>query len=116
MRDRLIELLQSVPADDEGELNVGVIADYLLANGVYVVPHKVGDPIWTSEPFADGEMRQGYIEAVTFGGREEGVWSYWASFAGLPVSYEFITDDIGKSVFLTREEAEAALKERDDNG
>ena len=36
MRQRLIELLQTVPTDPEGNRNVGVIADYLLENGVVV--------------------------------------------------------------------------------
>lgn len=35
-RERLIELLQSVPADYEWNRGVGSIADYLLANGVIV--------------------------------------------------------------------------------
>ena len=118
MRERLIELLKE--ADEHAmrrcitdrDEAIADNADYLLANGVFVVPHTVDSPIWTSEPFADGEMRQGYITAVVFGNREEGIWSYWASFAGLPVSYEFIEDDIGKAVFLTREDAEAALAAR----
>ncbi len=115
MRERLIELMKEA---DEHSIRKCITdydeaiadnADFLLDHGVFVVPHMVDSPIWTREPFADGEMKQGYITAVTFGNRKEGIWSYWASFAGLPVSYEFIEDDIGKTVFLTREDAEAAL-------
>lgn len=114
MRERLIELLKEADERSMRRCITGydeVIADnadFLLANGVFVVPHVVDSPIWTREPFADGEMRQGNITAVTFGNKDEGIWSYWASFAGLPVSYEFIEDDIGKTVFLTREDAETA--------
>ena len=42
-RERLINLLQNVPADFEGNRGVGTIADFLLDNGV-IVPHvKVGE-------------------------------------------------------------------------
>lgn len=36
-RERLIALLQSVPADYEGNRGVGTIADHLLSNGVVEV-------------------------------------------------------------------------------
>ena len=38
MREKLIELLMTTPTDYEGNRGVGVIADYLLANGVIVLP------------------------------------------------------------------------------
>ena len=38
MRERLIELLQSVPSDIDGRIGVGRVADHLLANGVIVTP------------------------------------------------------------------------------
>ena len=41
-RERLINLLQNVPADFEGNRGVGTIADFLLSNGVIVPPVKVG--------------------------------------------------------------------------
>lgn len=41
-KTRLIELLQSVPTDPEGNRNVAVIAKHLLANGV-VVPVRCKD-------------------------------------------------------------------------
>lgn len=42
-RERLINLLQNVPADFEGNRGVGTIADFLLENGVIVPPVKVGE-------------------------------------------------------------------------
>ena len=44
-RERLIELLQSVPVDCTDCRGVGTIADYLLENGVIVPPVKVGDTL-----------------------------------------------------------------------
>ena len=40
-RERMINLLQNVPADFEGNRGVGTIADFLLSNGVIVTPVKV---------------------------------------------------------------------------
>lgn len=40
-RERLINLLQNVPADFEGNRGVGTIADFLLDNGVIVPSVKV---------------------------------------------------------------------------
>lgn len=36
MREKLIELLNEAPTDYDGNRNVGVIADHLIANGVTV--------------------------------------------------------------------------------
>ena len=42
-REKLIDLLQNVPADYEGNRGVGTIANYLLENGVNVLPCSVGE-------------------------------------------------------------------------
>ena len=55
-RERLIELLQNVPADSEGNRGVGRIADYLLENGVIVPPVKVGDTFFYLY-FSDDEKK-----------------------------------------------------------
>ena len=63
--------------------NVEQIADYLIANGVIVLPCKVGDPVFII-------TKNGYIHTG-----------------------KFRLDDLerfGKRVFLTRAEAEKALK------
>ena len=41
-RERLVELLDNLP---NGELRTKDVADYLIANGVVVFPHKIGDKI-----------------------------------------------------------------------
>ena len=91
MRDRLIELLRKSGASFERALPEE-IADYLLANGVIVPPCKVGDKVyWIFEPPFDDVTEKEIVE--------DEFW--WAMF-----------EDFGKTVFLTREEAEKALAER----
>ncbi len=106
MRDRLIELLQNVPADLEGNRGVGTIADYLLANGAIVPPCKVGDTVYVGVKGTSCVLE---TKVLAIGVDEDG------DFVLNPHEYP---DDvfcingvnIGKTVFLTREEAEQALK------
>ena len=100
MRDRLIELIA-----DKWLSGVYDMADHLLANGVIVPPCKVGDTVyrvytrnWVGEDkvssFIMTEMGLCYVDDK---GRETSCTKF------------------GKTVFLTREEAEQALKEREQN-
>ena len=77
-------------------------ADYLLDNGVIVPPCKVGDILYYI-PFGSTitkwEIRS--IEII----QDDIVFHCGRIF--------FLKHDIGKTVFLTREAAEAALKERE---
>ena len=54
-RERLEELLMASPTDFDGNRNVGVIADYLLENGVIVPPVKVGDTVYVN-PYTLGSL------------------------------------------------------------
>lgn len=108
-REKLIELMQkldimSIPTDGfiEG------FADYLLENGVVVPPCKVGDTIYVSM------CKQVFPFNVTSINTDE-VGTIIKAMHGLRLLYMFYSEDIGKTVFLTREEAEKALKEREDN-
>lgn len=113
MRERLIELIESrtcwnnfcqpscmncenVPLQDE---EVERLVDYLLANGIIVPPCKVGDTLYYI-PFGSTvtkwEIRS--IEIM----QDDIVFHCGRTF--------FLKYDIGKTVFLTKEEAEAALK------
>ena len=111
-RERLIELLQNVPADSEGNRGVGRIADYLLENGVIVPPVYVGGTVY--------EIRR---KAVSPSGRETNCGICTISFLKHCINIgselyvkgkPYVKSDfyrLGKTVFLTREEAEKALKE-----
>jgi hypothetical protein len=115
-RDRLIELLQAMPyldvlygTQEEWES----VADRLLANGVIVPPCKVGDRVYSInigdkktlkiwiEPNGD---RITQIKINRDGYHFKCWWGY------------FHLSDIGKTVFLTKEEAEEKLKELKNNG
>lgn len=102
-RDRLIELLDIII--QPGQKTLGDIADYLLANGVIVPPCKVGDTIYRcGDPIKkiyewDIVCIEVYYDEIEFVDDSDN---------------RFTIDDIGKSVFLTKEEAERALAERNE--
>ena len=127
-RKRLIELLlKSDPLherdldDDLVEGEVDAIADYLLANGVIVPPVKVGDTVYhfsedfgTVLPYFVDNLRIGFMD------KNQNYWVYEANCHDnetneLLDEIDFSLEDIGESVFLTKEEAEKALAERRSN-
>ena len=131
-RERLIELLMQgdIAASKQGVFNccmcrreAETIADYLLSNGVIVPPVSLGDKIYEiispkdREPYfitatvcavhiADGSRnscqrkRESYIVAEC---------------PGTKYVHKYPISKFGKTVFLTREEAEKALKESEEN-
>ncbi len=124
MRDRLIELIWEVPFVCDGNEPfmrgvAGEIADHLLANGVIVPPVSiVGQTVYI--PWAYGgtkgvaffevthiitDNNKSYIR-TNFETDDEGFWEMYNGG-------QFDFEDFGKTVFLTREEAEKALAERD---
>ena len=114
-RERLVELLQNVPSQYDGSRGVGTIADYLLANGVIVPPCKVGDTVYIVDDTTDGIVvgRITHLEQNIYTTPRE-----WVTIEGnYPLFGELELKNridllFGKTVFLTREEAEAALAER----
>ena len=94
------------------------LADFLLANGVVVLPCKVGDVVYYINAGYEKQGRKrvlvefvdkGIVDNMTIGDKgvphveicnDENEWTIFDS-----------EDDFGKTVFLTREEAEAKLKE-----
>lgn len=107
-REKLIKLIQGAVKgllwDDIAEL----IAEYLLANGVIVPPFKLGQKLYdATEFFSDTcapeiyELKDDvmYIEKRVGGG-------YLFTYDGMYIYPE----EIGKTVFLSLEDAEKALK------
>ena len=101
MRERLIELIWNAPKVDVvyGDIKIDppvqtvqTIADYLLANGVIVPPCKVGDKVY--QVCNNGRIYESTIINVIYE----------------TTQIAFDESAIGKTVFLTREEAEQALK------
>ena len=119
MRDRLIELLEKgqPPFNPLNDVCIGKLADYLLANGVIVPPCKVGDVVYYINARFEKQGRKkvrvefvekGMVDNMTIGDKgvpqieicnDENEWTMFDS-----------ADDFSKTVFLTREEAEQALK------
>lgn len=87
--------------------NVEEICDYYADRSRFVeLPCKVGDTIYAVEKGKIIEDSVVTLYVAYFGGDEETF-----QFDGIKTDGYF--EDFGKTVFLTREEAEQALKERD---
>ena len=116
-REKLIDLLQNVPADYEGNRGVGNIADYLLKNGVIVPVVEIGTTVYEIRQKGIGFSNRRYDSGITTQKQLKN-----AIFDGKTLYIEsklYAKSDnvrLGKTVFLTREEAEKALKEREENG
>ena len=118
MRDRLIELLEKAAKEMDCP-QMDEVADYLLANGVTVLPCKVGDTVYmpwewngtsgvailTINRIIVDFTHRPYVNTDLFSDDEE----YWLAYN----CGRFDFNDFGKTVFLTKEEAEKALAERE---
>lgn len=95
-RERLIELLKNVPRNTRAFYDQ--FADYLLENGVIVPPCKVGDTVYETDGIRIYEL---IILDISLHKNKP----YYET-----ESLDFDDYAIGKSIFLTREEAEKALE------
>lgn len=111
MKNRLVRRLH-----DWGITEAEELADYLFANGIVIMPCKVGDKVYV---ICNKEVQEAtvfsmsmetennnyvfYIKAKAIDGTIKSVDGY------VPVFAKFI---FGKTAFLTKEEAERALKWR----
>lgn len=116
MRDRLIELisdkenelLRSYPYTTD-EYRTACIADHLIENGVILPPCNVGDTVYWILPY----FNEWYVSEDTV--TEVGSKGFWVSeFPYADGMNDFTSwDEFGKTVFLTREDAVKALRERE---
>ena len=105
-RDRLIELIH----DSDYSLNSVGLADHLIANGVIVPPCKVYDTVYMITP--NGNIRNLTIEGIDIEIEKKEVKMTCLAvyeFEGKPCYMQIQSFKFGKTVFLTREEAEKAL-------
>lgn len=113
MRDRMIGLIYAAnekfdETDCTDEEAVELIVDYLLANGAILPPCKVGDTVWFE---LYGQIESAVVYHCTCELSRRGCvisGAYAKDTRGLELSFD--GNSIGKTVFLTREEAEQALK------
>ena len=118
MRERLFDLIaEAIPNSTPIDClpDVDAIVDHLLAAGVIVPPCKVGDWVFGVVPKYDVtkgrvkyEVSDIEIKGLTYR-LPDGVWT--ALLLVVDEKYEQC-GTFGKTVFLTKEEAEKALKGR----
>ena len=106
-RERLIDLIREAKkhtknANSDLERNM-IFAEYLLEHGVIVLPCKVGDRVYRPSDCL------GVVQFVII---SFNIYESEMSFTDDSENIIYLPD-IGKTVFLTREEAERALKERE---
>lgn len=118
-RERLIELLMQgdIAAAKQGVFNccmcrreAETIADYLLENGVIVPPVQVGATVYYTDSYRHLIKP---LEILGFDCTKR-ICKYYCSGGDYTPAW-FNPAEIGKTVLLTREEAEKALKESEDN-
>lgn len=110
MRDRLIELLKEAPRLDVlygQEEEWQSASDFLLANGVIVPPMRLGQTCFRTSSYRN-EFEECRVSSITQ--KADGTFKIRLTILRSKSVFEITTDDIGKTVFLTREEAERALK------
>ena len=113
-RERLIELLMQgeLEADKQGIFNCSqskrkaeIIADFLIGNGVILPPVKIGEVVYE---IYDDEIIEARINRIDI---YEDVVDIYTQTEIFDDDEWFSLTDIGKTVFLTREEAENKLEE-----
>ena len=113
-RDRLKEIVKDslMRHIDKTCLLAENITNDLLANGVIVPPCKVGAYIFGVFDNDDEHIKEIYCGKVLCFSLDECnlLWARMKYACGL--TYWHKIDDFGKTVFLTKDEAEQALKER----
>ena len=118
MRDKLLDLILTGMYKHESTLEnrfqplSEFIADYLISNNVVRLPCKVGDTLYVISQTKDKRILPFVNEYeathIQVGKRKCKVYHEQDGFIKI-----FLQDDFGKTVFLTRKEAEAKLKEGD---
>ena len=100
-RDRFADIIDSFFGCDSAYFDIDKyeLADHLLANGVILPPCKVGDTVWEIDADNPFEEELQVIESKVE-----------RFYVGTSHSLHLIDC---KTVFLTKEEAEKALKERE---
>ncbi|MBO5969143.1 MAG: hypothetical protein J6S14_11680 [Clostridia bacterium] len=109
MRDRLVEIVDKAKEEYAGDVTDHTETDYivegLLNNGAILLSCKVGDKVYENYRGHIFEYVITSIEIsssydIVYKVRAAEQWNRWVRFIG------FDKYDIGKTIFLTREEAE----------
>ena len=98
-KDRLVELLIEYDTMRMMRHSIEDCAEQLLSKGKLVPPVKYGDCLYIIT-----EVSKTIVETIVIG-----VWIYEESFTVLTIHGNILNASFGKTVFLTKEEAEEAL-------
>lgn len=101
---KLRDILWNAPKKENGETSVGTMAEFLLKNGVRILPARLGITVYKIYPAEKPERQivEWIITQVKM--TEDEIVLYDK------VKHRVLETDIGKTVFLSRIEAEKALK------
>ena len=103
-KERIIEIIMNGCRPLISPINAGRAADALLESGVTILPCKIGQSVWIIRDFAGGNKRpvKGIVSDM-----------YFTKDMSLIIVVKYVRRGIfGETVFLTREEAEAKLREK----
>ena len=117
MRERLIELLNNYEKEWRVDFPVTTedLADHLLAEGVIVPPVKLGQKLFVLEDIGIQTLPEIIpltVYNLAFTVFEEGIKNHIVCITDRRKVRHIKDEDFGKTVFLTKEEAEQALAER----
>ena len=111
-RERLIELLYDWGNKENDGVRAESIADYLLENGVMVLPCKINDHVWFIKSAFSVLAKPLEARVIDIRGISIDRNILYESITLYnDLARRFTSNDIGTKVFLTKKEAEAALKE-----
>lgn len=111
-KERLVELIKDEIDCDKAGIIPEWLADYLLAEGVIVPPVKIGQTVYVVSRYYGGFWRthECRIDSLTIYEKH----MFMTLFDSENLDFGIEISEIGKTVFLTREEAEKALAETTD--
>lgn len=123
MKERLIELMKQDPCPDPMLCNnkckyvhlencfAERYADYLIANGVIVPPCKFGQTVYRIVTMGTGVTFK-KVGFNTYREKKQTIKHFIRCVTVTKNNFFDVIENWGKTAFLTREEAEAMLKER----
>lgn len=109
-RDRLIEILNNWGTENNDGICAESVADYLIENGVILPPCKVGNVVYCLIQGFENPLKATIKRIVI---QADGVIISCSVLGYFGQSY--MATDFGKTIFLTKEEAERALERNKDN-
>ena len=107
MRDRLSNLIQ-IAVGGCAKYWADVIADKLISEGVIAPPCKVGDTVYVLFGEPSHTIKEFRVRTIVFGETHDSIG--FTNKSLFTIWDKRWYDYFGKTVFLTREEAEQALK------